>query len=135
MARPDEGDIFVSALIPTLRVKAFELTLSDAQIKKEPSDHQSHETSSDMQFNQASKSSQEFNSGNKIQEPPIENIAKKQTPLKPYKCVECEKCFSNTSNLVIHQLIHEGLKPFECVECKKCFTQKSSLVRHQLIHK
>uniref|UniRef100_A0A8C5WEM8 C2H2-type domain-containing protein n=1 Tax=Leptobrachium leishanense TaxID=445787 RepID=A0A8C5WEM8_9ANUR len=53
---------------------------------------------------------------------------------KPYTCSECGKCFTSASNLAKHMLIHKGEKPFKCAECEKCFTQASDLTRHRMVH-
>ncbi|NWH41685.1 ZNF34 protein, partial [Chloropsis hardwickii] len=53
---------------------------------------------------------------------------------KLYKCLECEKNFSNSSVLIRHWHIHSGEWPFECQECGKGFSTSSHLIYHQRIH-
>ncbi|NXB06050.1 ZSC30 protein, partial [Cnemophilus loriae] len=39
-----------------------------------------------------------------------------------------------SSDLVVHEQLHEGEKPHQCLECGKSFRGNSRLIRHQMIH-
>ncbi|NWV04979.1 ZN586 protein, partial [Ptilonorhynchus violaceus] len=50
---------------------------------------------------------------------------------RPYECLECEKSFIRSSELIIHQMIHTRERPYECPECGKSFQTSSHLLVHQ----
>ncbi|KAM3912164.1 uncharacterized protein RB166_020655 [Leptodactylus fuscus] len=51
-----------------------------------------------------------------------------------FSCQECEKSFTNKTNLLEHQSVHTGERPYSCQDCGKSFTWKSNLCEHQKIH-
>ncbi|XP_046407550.1 zinc finger protein 271-like [Ischnura elegans] len=56
------------------------------------------------------------------------------TERKPYSCSECEKSFSQKSNLVRHIRAHTSDKRYSCHQCEKSFSRKGNLVRHIRTH-
>ncbi|XP_077107102.1 uncharacterized protein LOC143764899 [Ranitomeya variabilis] len=53
---------------------------------------------------------------------------------KMFPCLECGKCFTRKSNLIVHQRIHSGEKPIVCSICGKSFSHMQHLVEHCRIH-
>ncbi|NXR57897.1 ZN397 protein, partial [Rhadina sibilatrix] len=49
-------------------------------------------------------------------------------------CQEDSQSFSQSSDLVIHEQLHDREKPYKCLECGKSFSWSSHLIRHQKIH-
>ncbi|XP_026580853.1 zinc finger protein with KRAB and SCAN domains 7-like, partial [Pseudonaja textilis] len=56
------------------------------------------------------------------------------TKEKPYKCLECGKCFRRNREFTIHKRIHTGAKPYKCMECGKTFAHDSYFKRHKMMH-
>ena len=54
--------------------------------------------------------------------------------IKPFKCNQCNKRFTDSSGLIVHQLVHSGVRPFQCNQCNKRFTDSSGLIVHQRVH-
>ncbi|NWY67359.1 ZN544 protein, partial [Erithacus rubecula] len=42
--------------------------------------------------------------------------------------------FGQSSELRVHEQLHDGKKPLQCLKCGKSFRTSSGLVRHQMIH-
>ena len=53
---------------------------------------------------------------------------------RPYTCGECGNCFGRQSTLKLHQRIHTGEKPYQCSQCGKSFRQSSNLHQHHRLH-
>uniref|UniRef100_A0A9L0INB6 C2H2-type domain-containing protein n=1 Tax=Equus asinus TaxID=9793 RepID=A0A9L0INB6_EQUAS len=53
---------------------------------------------------------------------------------KSYKCSECGKAFSKSSNLMNHERIHSAQRPYKCNECGKAFNRCSNISRHKRVH-
>uniref|UniRef100_A0A452HUM9 C2H2-type domain-containing protein n=1 Tax=Gopherus agassizii TaxID=38772 RepID=A0A452HUM9_9SAUR len=54
--------------------------------------------------------------------------------LRPYKCLESGKSFSQCSHLITHQRLHTGERPYKCLDGGKSFSQSSHLITHQRVH-
>ncbi|XP_071260966.1 uncharacterized protein [Salvelinus alpinus] len=53
---------------------------------------------------------------------------------KPYSCTHCDMRFAEAGSLKRHQRVHTGEKPFSCIQCHMRFSHSSSLKRHHRIH-
>ncbi|XP_063819000.1 zinc finger protein 1 homolog [Pseudophryne corroboree] len=65
---------------------------------------------------------------------PITHQPRKKRSVKRYPCSECEKSFTQRSQLLTHSKLHTGEISFPCAECGKCYTRKEHLVSHQRSH-
>ncbi|XP_029441471.1 zinc finger protein 629-like [Rhinatrema bivittatum] len=72
---------------------------------------------------------------NSVYNPKLVEPQKVHKRERPFKCIECEKCFVQRSQLKIHKAVHSGEKPFKCSECDKSFTWKSNLSAHLKLHR
>ncbi|XP_041726486.2 zinc finger protein 184-like [Coregonus clupeaformis] len=53
---------------------------------------------------------------------------------KRFLCTFCNKGFSCSQKVEIHQRVHTGVKPFSCTQCHMRFAQACNLKRHQMVH-
>ncbi|MEQ2263065.1 hypothetical protein XENORESO_002635 [Xenotaenia resolanae] len=53
---------------------------------------------------------------------------------QPFRCLACEKTFTQLASLTRHERVHTGERPFVCVMCEKRFLTKGELARHQRTH-
>jgi len=47
---------------------------------------------------------------------------------------DCRQEFMRKGNLLDHAYMHAGIRPFSCPNCDKNFTQKSNLKKHMKVH-
>ncbi|NXO18995.1 ZKSC2 protein, partial [Oriolus oriolus] len=53
---------------------------------------------------------------------------------KPFKCLDCGKSFTRSSNRNAHQRLHSGERPHRCGHCGKGFGHGSELAKDQRLH-
>ncbi|GBL80415.1 Protein sister of odd and bowel [Araneus ventricosus] len=56
------------------------------------------------------------------------------TDERPYTCDICQKAFRRQDHLRDHRYIHSKDKPFKCTECGKGFCQSRTLAVHRILH-
>uniref|UniRef100_T1IPF3 C2H2-type domain-containing protein n=2 Tax=Strigamia maritima TaxID=126957 RepID=T1IPF3_STRMM len=56
------------------------------------------------------------------------------TDERPYTCDICGKAFRRHDHLRDHRYIHSKEKPFKCTECGKGFCQSRTLAVHKILH-
>ncbi|XP_037958377.1 protein bowel [Teleopsis dalmanni] len=56
------------------------------------------------------------------------------TDERPYACDICNKAFRRQDHLRDHRYIHSKEKPFKCTECGKGFCQSRTLAVHKILH-
>ncbi|XP_074597211.1 uncharacterized protein LOC141852201 isoform X2 [Brevipalpus obovatus] len=56
------------------------------------------------------------------------------TDERPYSCEICNKAFRRQDHLRDHRYIHSKEKPFKCNECGKGFCQNRTLAVHRILH-
>ena len=53
---------------------------------------------------------------------------------KKFNCTQCDKAFSTSSHLKVHEFSYTGEKQFGCTKCYKAFSTSSDLKRHMFSH-
>ena len=53
---------------------------------------------------------------------------------KPFKCPDCSKSFSTSSDRTNHMRVHTGEKPYSCSACTKSFSYLGDCKKHVRVH-
>ncbi|CAG2184056.1 unnamed protein product, partial [Oppiella nova] len=55
--------------------------------------------------------------------------------VRPYSCDACNKSFTTSQALKVHQRLHTGAQPYKCPQCERTFRTLSSMRAHSGSHK
>ncbi|CAL4119421.1 unnamed protein product, partial [Meganyctiphanes norvegica] len=53
---------------------------------------------------------------------------------KTFHCNQCDKAFTDKSNLIRHQSKHIGERQYKCDQCDMTLLKNSDLIKHQRTH-
>ena len=70
----------------------------------------------------------------KLEKIPLHSVQNTQKT-QSVKCPDCHKMLCSLTSLKRHYQIHTGVKPYKCVHCNKAFTQSHHLKKHLMSHK
>lgn len=105
--------------------------LVDSSCQVDALAHTGHKKKSSKKFTiQCPTCEEEFSGPSKL----IIHAKNEHQDLKPFKCLECTKCFQNPKSLKVHKRSHGNEKRFKCNECSLQFHVKANLISHARTH-